>query len=111
MYLVPARGVARHERHDIFPGGPIDRDAARVFLEMRCCVREVRHLGLRFAAGGLELNIDVVRRQIDDLALQIGATPSARKARRMVGKWYRSLLSNVSTATFGLPITPVAAGF
>jgi hypothetical protein len=111
MYLVPDRGVAQHERHDIFLGVRTDRDAARFPLQMIWCVEGVRHSSFCFAADGLRLWIKVVCRRLDDLARQIDVTLSARDARAVMGKWYRSILGNESSATFGLRITPVAAGF
>jgi len=111
MYLVHDRGVAQHERHDTFLGARTDRDAARVFPQMVCRVEAVRQSSLGLAADGVEPLIKNVRRHIDDLAWQIGVTLPARDARRIVGKWYRSILSNESSATFGLRSTPVAAGF
>jgi hypothetical protein len=105
MYLVPQRGVAQHERPDIFLGGFTGRDAARVSFGV------VRHGGCRFTADRPELYINVVRRRIEDPDRKIGATRSVRNARRTVGKWYRSNASNKSMSTFGFAITPAAAGF
>jgi hypothetical protein len=111
MYLVSDQGVAQHERHDTLLGGRTDRDAARVFLRLIWRVEKVRHSSLCLTVDGLRLRIKIVRRHIDDLARQIGVTLSARDPRGMVGRWYRSILGNESSATFGLRITPVAAGF
>jgi hypothetical protein len=111
MYLVPDRGVAQHERHDTFLGARTDRDVARVFPQVFCRVEAVRHSSFGLAADGLKVWIKIVRRHIGDLARRIGVTVSPCDARGIVGKWYRSILSNESSATFGLRITPVAAGF
>jgi hypothetical protein len=111
MYLVPDRGVAQHERQDIFLGDRTDRDAARVFLQVVCRVEAAGQARLHFAADRLELWINVVRQRIDEFVQQIGVTLSAHNARGMMGKWYRSISSDESSATFGLRITPVAAGF
>ncbi len=68
MHLTAERGVPQEERHRVVLGGLTDWDAARIFLQV------VRCGSFRSAAERLGLSINAVRRRIDDIERQVGAT-------------------------------------
>lgn len=74
MHLAAERGVPQGERGKLALGGLSDWDAGRIFLEV------VRCGSCRSAAERLNLSINGVRRRIDDLERQIGATLFTRDA-------------------------------
>src|SRR3954466_945016 len=69
MQLLPQRAVPLTERKDIGSSStPPDWDNVRIFLEV------VRRGSFRSAAEHLALSVNVLRRRIDELEHQMGAT-------------------------------------
>ncbi len=69
MQLLPQRGVPLTERQDFRPGSTTpDWDSVRIFLEI------VRRGSFRSAAEHLGLSVNLLRRRVDELEHQMGAT-------------------------------------